>query len=119
MGQKANVLDALAWAGVSESARVARIAAKLVRELHQYKDEHTKTRIKDAVKATSPPYGRGKYIIAAVDAEYQRQLPIYKERKEQFRQDREDRKRRPAAWGFPGPRTSAVTEPASGTAESR
>jgi|3_EtaG_2_1085321.scaffolds.fasta_scaffold00329_24 hypothetical protein len=81
MGQKANVLDALAWAGVSESARVARIAAKLVRELHQYKDEHTKTRIKDAVRATSPPYGRGKYIIAAVDAEYQRQLPIYKERK--------------------------------------
>lgn len=81
MGQKANVLDALAWAGVSESARVARIAAKLVRELDHYKDEHTKTRIKDAVKVTSPPYGRGKYIIAAVDTEYQRQLPIYKERK--------------------------------------
>ena len=82
MGQKANVLDALAWAGISESARVAKIAAGLVRELPDYQAEHTKIRVKDAVKATSPPYGRGKYIIAAVDVEYQRQLPIYKERKD-------------------------------------
>jgi len=75
-----NILDGLAWASLSEKARVARISAKLVRDLGSWSDKHTKTDVKAAVKATAPPYGRGKYVIAAVELEYRRQLPIYRKR---------------------------------------
>jgi len=76
-----NILDGLAWASLSEAARVARVAALLVRSLGPWSDQHTKTDVKTAVKATAPPYGRGKYIIEAVEREYRRQLPIYRGRK--------------------------------------
>ena len=75
-----NILDGLAWAGISEQARVARISAGLVKELSQHDDGHTKTRVKDAVRATSPPHGRGKAITEAVSIEYLRQAPIYQKR---------------------------------------
>jgi hypothetical protein len=75
----ANILDGLAWAGISEKARVARISARLVRELG-FRDEHTKSHVKDAIRSTSPPFGRSKFIFEAVEKEYRRQLPIYRER---------------------------------------
>lgn len=61
MSQRENVLDGLAWAGISEEARVARLAAQLVRE--QSGKNHTQTHIKDTIRNTAPPYGRAKYIF--------------------------------------------------------
>lgn len=80
MAKRDNILEGLAWAGISEDARVARISALLVRELSKHHQEHTKTRVKEAVRNTSPPYGRGKAICKAVEKEYRRQAPIYQER---------------------------------------
>lgn len=82
MSTEVTILDALAWAGTTEQARVAWISAKLVRSLQIWTNTHTKTDVKEAVKLTQPPYGRGKYIIEAVEKEYRRQLPIYRKRKE-------------------------------------
>lgn len=95
MGQREHVLDGLAWAGITEQARVARIAAMLVRENG---NRHTQTHIKDTIRNTAPPYGRAKYIfeelygrvIAApegkekvrIGSEIERQYVIYSERKE-------------------------------------
>lgn len=97
MAQRANILDGLAWASLTEQARVARVSAQLVRECGQYNRDHTKTRVKDAVRNTSPPYGRAKFIVEAVEAEYRRQLPIYQERQERhnaWRQYQEDTAKR-------------------------
>lgn len=86
MAKREAILDGLAWAGITEQARVARISALLVRELTptgshwNRKVEHTKTRVREAVRDTSPPYGRGKAICEAVEQEYRRQLPTYAER---------------------------------------
>jgi hypothetical protein len=77
------ILDALAWAGISEKARIARIANKLALSLHSQKQQHSKTKVKEAVKNTAPPYGRGKIITNAVEIEYRRQLPISLERRNQ------------------------------------
>lgn len=82
MAQRENILDGLAWAGLSEAVRVARISAGLVRSLPTYILDHTKSAVKEAVRLTSPPYGRGKAITEAVTLEYKRQLPIYRARKE-------------------------------------
>lgn len=92
MGQREFVLDGLAWAGLSEDARVARLAAMLVRQ--ESAPHHTQTHIKDAIRGTAPPYGRQKYIFAklygekgdedgngAVEGEILRQYKIYAERK--------------------------------------
>jgi hypothetical protein len=76
------VLDGLAWAGVSEKARVARISSGLVRELGRYLTVHTQTRIKQAIRVTLPPHGRGKAIFEAVSKEYLRQAVIFRARKE-------------------------------------
>jgi|3_EtaG_2_1085321.scaffolds.fasta_scaffold00329_4 hypothetical protein len=75
----------------NEPARVAQIASNLLRgktpsgECLPYKLERgrsfTKKQFREIVKEAKPPYGRGKHILAAVEAEYYRQLPIYKERK--------------------------------------
>jgi hypothetical protein len=81
MAQRATILDGLAWAGLSEKVRVARISAGLVRSLVCSK-VHTKAAIHAAVRDTCPPHGRGKAIIEAVTLEYQRQLPIYRARQE-------------------------------------
>jgi len=75
------ILDALAWAGISEQARIARIANKLARELHTPNAQHSKAKVKTAVRDTAPPYGRGKIITNAVEIEYRRQLPISLERR--------------------------------------
>ena len=81
MARRDEILDALAWADFTEPARVAVISAKLVRELTSYSDNgHTKTKVKDAVRETFPPYGRGKAITELVEAEYRRQAPIYQAR---------------------------------------
>jgi hypothetical protein len=80
MANRDKILDGLAWAGISEQARVAKIAAILVRE-----SRVTKTRLKEAVRDTSPPYGRGKAICKLVDTEHQRQQAIYDVRQAQQR----------------------------------
>jgi len=83
MAVREHILDGLAWASLTEQARVSRVSAELVRSLPLYNTDHTKTDIKAAVKNTSPPYGRAKFINAAVAEEYKRQLPIYRDRQEQ------------------------------------
>jgi len=80
MASRELILDGLAWAGISEPARVAKISAKLVREVYGSYSQLTKTRIKEAVRNTSPPYGRGKAICELVGVETERQADIYKQR---------------------------------------
>jgi hypothetical protein len=82
MANRDLILDGLAWAGIPEPVRVARIAAALVREKSESCDSLTKTRIREAVRDTSPPYGRGKAIYEAVTKEIDRQSPIFEERKQ-------------------------------------
>lgn len=79
------ILDGLAWAKLSEQARIARIAAKLVRDIPTG-IAITKVAIKEAVSATMPPYGRGRVIFEGVTEEYQRQLPIFRKRQEAHRE---------------------------------
>lgn len=95
MAQRDNVLDGLAWAGITEQARVARIASMLVRQPGA--PNHTQTHIKETIRSTAPPYGRAKYlfeelygrVIAAPEgkekirtgSEIERQYAIYSERK--------------------------------------
>lgn len=88
MANRGLVLDGLAWAGFTEKARIAKIAAKLVREARG--GGFTKTIVKEAVKNTSPPYGRGKAIFEAlwgtadaVGGEIVRQKAIYDARQEE------------------------------------
>jgi hypothetical protein len=80
MAVREKILDGLAWAGISEAARVAKISALLVREENGSYGRLTKTRIKEAVRDTSPPYGRGKIVCEKVEAETKRQGEIYKKR---------------------------------------
>lgn len=80
MNKEEVVLDALAWAGISETARIARIANKLVRGTNRYNSTVTKTAISEAVRETIPPYGRGKAICEGVAKEIERQRPIYSKR---------------------------------------
>lgn len=92
MANRELILDGLAWAFIEEPVRVAIISAMLVREPGSL----TKTRIKEAVKDTSPPYGRGKAICELVETETYRQKRIYDQRQEQqgmFR-ERQERKAR-------------------------
>jgi len=77
MAQKDIILDGLAWASLTEEARVAVISANLVRKLTSYNRTHTKTDIKAEVSASCPPYGRGKFIFEKVSMEYLRQADIY------------------------------------------
>jgi len=81
MADASSILDGLAWAGMTEPARIARITAQLTRERHG-SSPITQTRIKDAIRATVPPYGRGKAIFEAIygvgkAGELQRQQEIY------------------------------------------
>lgn len=81
MAVKDRILDGLAWAGVSDAERVARISALLVRETAGTYDQRlTKTRLKEAVKETCPPYGKGKAISELVTVEVERQRVIYEQR---------------------------------------
>jgi hypothetical protein len=80
MNKEEVVLDALAWAGISETARIARIANKLTRGTNRYCTTVTKTAIAEAVRVTIPPYGRGKAICEGVAKEIERQHPIYAKR---------------------------------------
>lgn len=73
MANREKILDGLAWAGIGEKARVAKIAALLVRT----PGKMTKTATKEAVRDTSPPYGRGKAITEKVEIEHIRQKVIY------------------------------------------
>lgn len=85
----AAVLDGLVWAQLAEKARVARIAAALVRTTSKYCKSVTKKAIQDAVKETLPPHGRGKAICEAVAKEIERQQPIYFKREEEQREWRQ------------------------------
>ena len=58
------VLDGLAWAGMPERARVAKIAAMLIRKADG--DPINQTDVRHAVRETSPPYGRAKYVFQAL-----------------------------------------------------
>jgi len=87
MSARDTILDALAWAGITEDARIAKIAAGLVRGASY---TYTKTAVREAVKITSPPYGRGKAIFTAlwgdmaeVSGEIMRQKVIYDARQEE------------------------------------
>jgi hypothetical protein len=80
MAQRDKILDGLAWASLPEHARIARISAQLVRKLGIYSKEHTKQFVRETVRDTAPPYGRGKAIFEAVEVEYRRQLPIHRKR---------------------------------------
>lgn len=89
MARREKILDGLAWASLSEPARIARIAAQLVREnVGSYAPKLTKSRVKEVIRDTSPPYGRGKAIFESLwgddgtDGEIGRQLAIYQDRKE-------------------------------------
>lgn len=64
MGQREMVLDGLAWAGMPEQARVAKLAAKLVRQSGA--PNHTQAHVKEVIRNTAPPYGRAKYIFEKV-----------------------------------------------------
>ena len=79
MANRNKILDGLAWAGITEQARVAKISALLVRKSGRV----TKTAIKEAVRDTSPPYGRGKAITEKVEAEHARQKVIYDRRQQE------------------------------------
>lgn len=81
MAVRDKILDGLAWAGIEEPVRVAKISAMLVRETGPGTyTKLTKTRIKEAVRNTSPPYGRGKAVCEQVEKETARQNKIYTER---------------------------------------
>jgi len=62
MSQRERVLDALAWSGITEKARIARLASSLIRQ----GGPHTQASIKDAIRETAPPYGRAKHIFQAL-----------------------------------------------------
>lgn len=79
MANREKILDGLAWAGITEKARVAKISALLVRR----SERMTKTAIKEAVRDTSPPYGRGKAIAEKVVDEHRRQKVIYDQRQKE------------------------------------
>ncbi len=82
MTSGARALDGLAWVGVKEKDRVAKLAAQLVRS-DSYK--LTQTEIKDAIRATVPPYGRANHIFKALhgpDGEIERQRALYELRRE-------------------------------------
>ena len=68
MADRDHILDGLAWATLTEDARVAKLAAKLARQRYdQYNhDQHTKTHVREVVRQSSPPYGRAKYIFEAL-----------------------------------------------------
>lgn len=82
MAKRELILDGLAWAGISEKARIAKICAKLVRSA----SSHNQTEVKEAIRNTSPPYGRAKHIFAAIwgddgeTGELTRQREIYNRR---------------------------------------
>lgn len=90
MAVKDRILDGLAWAGVSDTERVARISALLVRETGGAYNQLTKTRLKEAVRETCPPYGRGKAICELVTKEVDRQRVIY-DRRQDAHQERASR----------------------------
>lgn len=85
MADETTVLDGLAWAGITEEARVARLAAMLVRQASA--PNHTQSHIKDTIRGTAPPYGRAKYIFEKLygdkttPGEIERQFEIYIARK--------------------------------------
>lgn len=78
------ILDALAWASLSDQARIARLASKLVGLTGgPYGGRLTKSLIEHTVRGTKPPHGRGKLIIEGVTKEIDRQLPIWRKRRDE------------------------------------
>lgn len=86
MAKRDRILDGLAWAGLSERARIARIANQLVQNgTNSYRGSLTQTEVKEAVRNTSPPYGRAKHIFRALwgddnDGEIARQREVHDRR---------------------------------------
>lgn len=79
--QRTETLDGLAWASLSEQAVIARLANKMLRDRGKH-DRPTKTDFKQAISDTVPPRGRCGPMFDPLVAEYERQHPIYWERKE-------------------------------------
>lgn len=103
MENEGQLLDGLAWASIPEHVRIARIANALVEEQPTYEGERiTKTKVKDKVKSTFPPHGKGKAYFEAVygkgdsDGEFVRQLRIRRQREalanEMAQEQRESRR---------------------------
>lgn len=73
-------LDALAWAGFTEQAVIAKLANKLVRE-HDEWGYPTKKTFENAIRNTSPKRGRAGPMLPLLEEEFKRQRPIYWQRK--------------------------------------
>lgn len=81
--QRTQTLDGLAWASLSESAVIARVAAMLVREhyaAHREYGEPTKKRFEEAIRQTVPPRGRAGPMLEPLMVEFRRQRVIYTKR---------------------------------------
>jgi len=72
---KVETLDALAWATLSESATLAKLANALVKEHGEY-SYPTQTKFKEAISSTKPPRGRTGPMLELLQTEYKRQKPI-------------------------------------------
>lgn len=67
MAKAEHILDGLAWAGLKESARVARLAAQIIRNnVTGYRGDRTQSIVKEEIRKTAPPYGRSKHIFKAL-----------------------------------------------------
>jgi hypothetical protein len=78
--KKIDMLDALAWASLSEPATIARLTNLLVRDCSEHSYPTQKTFI-EAIRSTSPPRGRAGPMLKLVETEFARQRPIFWKRK--------------------------------------
>jgi hypothetical protein len=76
---KVELLDSLAWALLSESAVLGRLANMLVREHNHYSYPTQKT-FTEAIRATKPPRGRAGPMLELLEKEFRRQKPIVHKR---------------------------------------
>lgn len=88
---KQHPLVSLGWSMLPEHALVRRLANKLIREEGIRSLEYNKTRIRDAVRGTHPPYGFLQKRIEALTTEIPRQAAIIRKRRRMREDQAEDR----------------------------
>ena len=79
--QRTETMDGLAWASLSETATIARVANMLVKAHSKY-SYPTKKEFQKAISDTVPPRGRCGPMLEPLEAEYKRQRDIHWDRKE-------------------------------------
>jgi hypothetical protein len=79
--QRTETMDGLAWASLSETATIARVASLMVRK-HNKHDYPTKKEFQKAISDTVPPRGRCGPMLEPLETEYKRQRAIYWDRQE-------------------------------------